>query len=139
MAARKKSKTKKYTYAVGRRRRSSARVRLYKGKEQSMVNGVAIGKYFPGEVYRTLWSAPFEITGTVGKFYITAKVVGGGKKGQLDAVMHGTARAFCELDSEKYRASLKREGLLTRDDRRRQRRMVGTGGKARRKKQSPKR
>lgn len=135
----KKTSNKKYTYAVGRRRRSSARVRLYKGRQESTVNGKLIGKYFPGNVMQTLWQKPFELTETLGKYYVTVKVVGGGKKGQLDATVHGIARAFSTLDSDKFRKALKTEGLLTRDDRRRERRKVGTGGKARRKKQSPKR
>jgi len=75
----------------------------------------------------------------VGKYYVTVKVVGGGKNGQLDAVVHGIARAFDKADREKFRPPLKRAGLLTRDARVRERRKVGTGGKARRKKQSPKR
>ena len=65
--------------------------------------------------------------------------MGGGKKGQLGAVTHGMARAFDKLDREKFRPELKKAGLLTRDSRTRERRKIGTGGKARRKKQSPKR
>lgn len=134
------SKTKKaYTYAAGRRRTSSARVRLHKGEKESAVNGVVIGKYFEGSVARSAWMKPFEITETVGKYYVTAKVVGGGKKGQLDAVVHAIAKAFNELDREKFRTALKSAGLLTRDSRKRERRMVGTGGRARKQKQSPKR
>ena len=133
-------KTKKdYTYAVGRRRSASARVRLHKGSKESTVNGEVIGKYFPGEVMRKAWQKPFELTDTLSKYYITVKVIGGGKNGQLDATTHGTAKAMVSLDSEKYRAPLKKAGLLTRDARIRERRKVGTGGRARRRKQSPKR
>lgn len=140
MASKKIKKVKKdYAYGVGRRRTSSARVRLYKGNKESLVNDQVIGKYFPGAVMRSAWQKPFELTGTVGKCYITAKVEGGGKQGQLAAVVHGIARAFTNLDAEKYRKVLKSGGLLTRDARKRQRRMVGTGGKSRRAKQSPKR
>lgn len=138
--AKKNKKTKRdYTYAVGRRKTSSARVRLFKGGKESLVNGEVIGKYFPGKVNSQKWQKPFGLTGTLGKYYITAKVSGGGKKGQLGALLHGVARAFSSLDPDKFRKPLKDEGLLTRDSRKRQRRMVGTGGKARRKKQSPKR
>lgn len=138
--ARKNKKIKKdYTYAVGRRKTSSARVRLFKGKKESLVNGQVIGKYFPGLVSARKWQKPFVLTNTSGKYYITVKVSGGGKMGQLDAVVHGIARAFSKLDQAKFKKVLKDQGLLTRDARRRQRRMVGTGGKARRKKQSPKR
>ena len=138
MAAKRKS-TKKYTYAAGRRRSCSARVRLFKGKGQSLVNEIPIGEYFPGKIDKTKWMAPFELTDTQGKFYVTIKVIGGGKQGQLDASVHGISKAYDVLDSEKYRQPLKKAGLLTRDARIRDRRKVGTGGKARRAKQSPKR
>lgn len=132
-------KKKDYIYAVGRRRSASARVRLFKGSEQSMVNDMPIGVYFPGEINRVYWQRPFELTNTLGKYYVTVKVVGGGKRGQLEAVVHGIARALAKLDEEKFRPPLKKAGLLTRDARVRERRKVGMGGKARRKKQSPKR
>jgi len=67
------------------------------------------------------------------------KVAGGGNSGQLDAMIQGIARALSAIDTGKFRPILKTSGLLTRDARIRQRRMVGTGGKARRAKQSPKR
>jgi small subunit ribosomal protein S9 len=135
-----KKKTKKdYTYAAGRRKTSSARVRLHKGNKESTVNDIVIGKYFPGDAMRARWQKPFDLTDTKGKYYITVKVSGGGKKGQLDAVVHATAKAFSSLDAKKFRSPLKKSGLLTRDDRIRERRMVGTGGKSRRQKQSPKR
>ncbi len=59
--------------------------------------------------------------------------------GQLDAIVLGIARVLNEYDKEKYRPVLKTKGYFTRDARIRERRKVGTGGKARRKKQSPKR
>jgi len=136
MAAKKQTK---HTYAAGRRRSASARVRLHKGDKESLVNDQVIGKYFPGEVMRAKWQSPFLLTNTVGKYYVTVKVVGGGRNGQLDAVAHGTAKTLALLDPEKYRAPLKSAGLLTRDSRKRERRMVGTGGRARKQKQSPKR
>ncbi len=128
-----------YTYAVGRRRKASARIRLFKGKGDSMVNGKLIAEYFPGSVNRDAWSKPFKAVDVSNKYYVTVKVVGGGKKGQLDAVVHGIARALAKEDREKFRKPIKKLGLLTRDSRVRERRKVGTGGKARRKKQSPKR
>jgi small subunit ribosomal protein S9 len=137
--ASKKANKKDYFYAVGRRRTSSARVRLYKGKNESTVNGELIGKYFPGAIMRTAWQRPLKLTDLLDKYYVTIKVVGGGKKGQLDACVHGISKALAQMDREKLRPILKAEGLLTRDARKRERRMVGTGGKARRKKQSPKR
>ncbi len=135
----KKAKSKKYIYAVGKRKSSSARVRLYKGQGESMVNNMSFEKYFPGSTARMLWSRPFDLTGSLGKYFVSVKVRGGGKKGQLEAVTHGIAKALALAKPDKFRLILKKAGLLTRDSRVRQRRMVGTGGKARRQKQSPKR
>ena len=134
-----KSKKVDYTYAVGRRREASARVRLYRGKGESTVNGMAYAKYFPGIVAEKALKKPFGATETSDKFYFTAKTAGGGKEGQLEAVVLGIARALVKVSTDKNRVPLKKLGLLTRDSRIRQRRMVGMGGKARRKKQSPKR
>lgn len=139
MAKTKKTTNKKFTYAVGRRRTSSARVRLFKGNKESVVNDKVIGNYFPGVIARAIWQKPFKLTDNVDKYFITVKVIGGGKRGQLEAVVLGTAKAFASLNREKYRSELKKAGLLTRDSRIRERRKVGTGGRARRQKQSPKR
>ena len=131
-------KSKEYIFSVGRRKTSVARVRLHKGKDQHTVNGQSIGQYFPGEEMQKLWSRPFTLTQTEGKYFITVKAQGGGKNGQLGATIHGTARALVKLD-ENHKPVLRKAGLLTRDPRARQRRMVGMGGKSRRAKQSPKR
>jgi len=134
----KKSKNnKKFIYAVGRRKQAVARVRLFRGKGKTVVNNKPIDEYFPGEEMKVAYEKPFELTNFQG--YATIRVSGGGKRGQLGAVVHGLSRALAKLDREKFRGPLKKAGLLTRDARVRQRRMVGTGGKARRKKQSPKR
>ncbi len=133
-------KSKDYILAVGRRREAVARVRLYsKGSGIITVNAKPVEEYFTGSVNKIFYLKPLAVTDTVGKFDITVKVEGGGLSGQLGAMIHGIARALSSLNKEKYRSLLKKQGLLTRDPRTRQRRMVGTGGKARRKKQSPKR
>ena len=128
-----------YTYAAGKRKVASARVRLFKGKGENTVNEIAAGKYFPGEINRLMMEKPFSLTETSGKYHFSARIIGGGKEGQLDALVHGLSRALSLVDKEKNRSVLKKAGLLTRDSRKRERRMVGTGGKARRAKQSPKR
>lgn len=133
------AKKQNFIYATGRRKTASARVRLFKGKGESLVNDIAAEKYFPGAVAKALLDKPFTLTETLGKYYFTARIIGSGKNGQLDALVHGLSRAFSLTDKEKFRTLLKRAGLLTRDARERERRMVGTGGKARRAKQSPKR
>ena len=128
-----------YTFSVGRRRAASARVRLFKGKGENQVNGISIEQYFPGVINKVAWSQPFKLTETEGKYFVTVKVAGGGKNGQLDAVILGISRALALAEKEKFRPPLKKAGLLARDSRIRERRKVGMGGKARRKKQSPKR
>lgn len=131
----------KYTFSVGRRKSASARVRLYKGLGENMINGKKILPRDGKKVveFSSQLAKPFKLTETEGKYYFTAVVAGGGKEGQIEAIVHGIARAFVKLNPEKFRFILKKNNLLTRDSRERERRMVGTGGKSRRKKQSPKR
>jgi small subunit ribosomal protein S9 len=132
-------KTKKdYLYAVGRRKEATARVRLYPKKGDMLVNQKPADEYFPGEIAKTNYLMPFKVTGTLDKFSFSAKVEGSGINGQLKAISHGLSRALVKHDPE-HKIALKQHGLLTRDSRMKERRKVGTGGKARRKKQSPKR
>ncbi len=135
-----------YTYAVGRRKTAIARVRLYPkasvpGKDgtQLLINDKPAEVYFGGNAEKNQYRLPFILTETLTKMSASVKVAGGGIQSQLDALVHGVARALTKLDSAKYRATLKTAGLLTRDPRAKERRKVGTGGKARRAKQSPKR
>ena len=139
---------KDFIFGLGRRKSASAEVRLYEKaakwgemvaeKGEILVNNKKAAEYFGAESEK-VYMEPFRVTNTQDKFAITAKVAGGGKAGQLDAVVLGIARALNTLDREKYRSLLKKKGLLTRDPRVRERRKVGMGGKARRRKQSPKR
>lgn len=146
----KKTQSKNYTQAVGRRREAVARVRIYSGAKAEVfgeerkhgdivVNGKPIAEYFRVTSYGPKYKRVLEELGIAGKYIISAKVEGGGLSGQLDAVIHGVARVLDKLDSEKFHKLLREKGYLTRDPRTRERRKVGTGGKARRKKQSPKR
>ena len=131
--------TGKYYEAVGRRKVATARVRLYESAGDFIVNDKIVGKYFNTISDAPLrYNNPFDLTGTRGKFSVTAKVSGSGASAQLDAVIHGIARALVKYD-ETFRGLLKPEGLLTRDDRMKETRKIGMGGKARRKGQSPKR
>ena len=133
-----KKKKVNFIRGLGRRKTSIARVRLFKGGNESLVNGQLIGEYFPGPVMSKFWQGPFKETDTLGKCYVTVKVSGGGKESQLRAVIHGMARALAATKAN-FRSPLKKAGLLTRDARSRERRKVGQGGRARKKKQSPKR
>lgn len=132
-------KTVTYIQAVGRRKTAIARVRLYLKPGEIVVNGKPIDQYFPGEANKLLYSEPLKAAKVAEKVSATIKVSGGGLKGQLAAVIHGLSRALVKADAKKYRSVLKKRGWLTRDDRMRERRKVGMGGKARRRKQSPKR
>ncbi len=148
----KKKTEQTYFEGIGRRKSAVARVRLYlvDGKSDMMVNKIKIKKgdvlvnsktaqeYFPHAYQKVAYEKPFALTETVARFAVVAKVVGGGTESQLEAVSLGASRALLKVD-DSLRPSLKKEGLLTRDSRIRERRKVGTGGKARRKKQSPKR
>ncbi len=146
------STNKEFIYAVGRRKSAVARVRLYKTvkpgllwndakieKGKVLVNGKPAAEYFSGDVMEAFYKEPFVATNTLDKYGVTIKVVGGGLKGQLEAAILGISRVLSEIDVEKFRPILKKKGMLTRDSRVRQRRTVGTGGKSRRQKQSPKR
>lgn len=133
-----KATKKNYTFAVGRRKTSVARVRLYSGRGDTLVNDKPINVYFAGVAPEVVWNKPFTVTKTEGKFWTTVKVAGGGKHSQLDAMKLGLSRALVAVNADN-RPALKSHGLLTRDSRQRERRMIGTGGKSRRKKQSPKR
>lgn len=128
----------KYFYAHGRRKEAAARVRLYKGRGQFIVNEQPIEKYFPQEMARVSYLRPFLLTKTQDKYYATIKVQGSGKSGQLAAVVHGLARALIKAD-ESLRPILKKAKLLTRDSRVKERRKYGLAQKARKGKQSPRR
>ncbi len=130
-------KTKEYIYALGRRKRSIARIRLLKGKGQTLVNDMPVGQYFK-DISPVYFLKPFELTDTTGKFYVTAKIEGGGKQGQLGAFTLGVGRALVKMD-ENFRKILRQNGLLTRDPRERERRKFGLAQGARARKQSPKR
>lgn len=124
--------------AVGRRKEAIARVRLLSGNGQLTINGKPVGEYFPGAVFQKLYQKPSEVTKTSGKYTISVKVEGGGQVSQLGAMVHGIARALSKKDPS-LRPALKREGLLRRDARVKERRKYGHAGKARAMKQSPKR
>lgn len=135
----KRGRKKSYTYAIGRRKKATARVRLFKGKGDLLVNDQSIEKYFPGKVNKIVYSKPFQVTDSTGKYYASVKVEGSGKNGQLGAVVHGFARALDKENSELFHQPLKKAGLLTRDPRMKERRKPGLAQSARAKKQSPKR
>lgn len=123
---------------VGRRKEAVARVRIAPGEGQLIINGKPIAEYFSGAIFQKLYSKPLEITKTLGKYSVSVKVEGGGQVAQIGAFVHGLARALSKASPD-FKITLKKEGLLTRDARVKERRKYGNAQKARAKKQSPKR
>ena len=133
-----KKETKKYVYAIGRRKRSTARIRLFAGKGQFLVNDKPVDEYFK-DISKVVYLKPLEVAGLEGKYFATARIIGGGTTGQVGAFIHGLSRALGKVEEEKYKKVLKSAGLFTRDPREKERRKFGLAQSARAKKQSPKR
>jgi len=124
-------------YATGRRKTSSARVYLKKGKGNISVNDRKLDEYFGRKVAQMLVMQPLELLDLSEKIDVNVKVKGGGSFGQAGAIRHGISRALTSYDEE-YRSQLKKAGLLTRDSRRVERKKPGLV-KARKSKQFSKR
>ena len=120
------------THALGRRKAAVARVYLTAGKGNVTVNDRPLETYFSLESLRYVVNQPFEVTGTLGQFDVKVNVVGGGIKGQAEAIRLGIARALCEVNKEAYRSTLKAAGFLTRDAREVERKKPGQSGARRR-------
>lgn len=114
-------------YGTGRRKTSTARVFLRPGNGTISVNYREFANYFPTEVLRTEIRQPLVLTETSDKFDILATVEGGGIAGQAGAVRLGISRALCRYNLE-LRGALKKEGLLTRDARAKERKKYGLAG-----------
>ncbi len=111
-------------YSTGRRKTSTARVFLRKGKGDIIVNKRPLDTYFGRETARMIVRQPLETSDTVGNFDITVTVRGGGMSGQAGAIRHGITRALIEYDNE-LRPVLRRAGFVTRDARKVERKKVG--------------
>jgi small subunit ribosomal protein S9 len=114
-------------YGTGKRKSSTARVRLLPGSGQVIVNKRDLSEYFKGETQRTVIRYPLAVTENLGKFDIRALVSGGGTSGQAGAIRLGIANALLQFNSE-LRPRLKRAGLLTRDSRIKERKKYGQKG-----------
>jgi small subunit ribosomal protein S9 len=107
----------KYFEGIGRRKTSTARVRIYAGEKASTVNDKAVDKYFESiKDSVQLVNKPLVVTGLNGKYYFSAKVSGGGKSAQVDSIQLGVSRALYSMD-ESLKAVLRKENLVTRDPR----------------------
>jgi small subunit ribosomal protein S9 len=120
------SATKEYV-ATGRRKESTARVRLKPGHGQVLVNGRPIREYLQRDTLVMIANQPFDATDTRDKFDVRVRAAGGGLTGQAGAIRLGVARALAEYD-EKYKPTLRRAGLLTRDAREVERKKYGQPG-----------
>ena len=114
----------RYFEAVGRRKTATARVRLYTGTGDIIVNDRLLEDHFPRLRDRRHLPEPLEATDTKDSYNITVLVNGGGISGQAGAVRHGIARALVVAD-ENLRKLLRRGGFLTRDARMKERKKYG--------------
>ncbi|HSH82937.1 MAG TPA: 30S ribosomal protein S9, partial [Herpetosiphonaceae bacterium] len=112
---------KRYYQGTGRRKTAVARVRLFPGNGEMVVNGRSVPEFFGGrELLHHIVRSPLEATGMMGAFNVLAKVRGGGDSGQAQAVRHGIARALVDAD-ETLRPVLRQAGFMTRDPRMKER------------------
>ena len=116
---------KKYIETIGRRKTSSARVRITEATKTSyLINEREIGSYFPTAELQRVATQPITVAKLGIKFKVTVQVKGGGVSSQAVAVSHGLARALVAYDKE-LRTKIKKEGLLKRDPRAKERRKFG--------------
>lgn len=114
-----------YHYGTGRRKTAVARVRIFPGSGQIVVNGKTSPEYFGGRaLYQTDITQPLRLTNMLDRFDVSVRVSGGGTSGQAGAIRHGISRALIRFDEE-LRPTLKRAKMLTRDPRAKERKKVG--------------
>lgn len=116
-------KSGRYYEAVGRRKTSTARVRLFTKGVGIIINKKDFADYFPAHLQRII-DAPLRKMKTVEKFKIEALVDGGGIHSQAEAIRHGVARALVLFNGD-FQKRLKRSGYLKRDPRKKERRKYG--------------
>lgn len=117
--------TGEYSYAVGKRKCSIATVRVYhKGSGRVMINGLDSKQYFEIGEYISKLLEPLKLAGLASKVDVSAKVEGGGKAAQAEAVRLGISRAVTKKEPEN-RTVLKKSGFLTRDSRVKERKKPG--------------
>ncbi|MBC8512286.1 MAG: 30S ribosomal protein S9 [Dehalococcoidia bacterium] len=116
--------TQTYDRGTGKRKCAVAQVKLFSGRGEIIVNGKPYQDVFPRREHRRTIEHPFVATDTEGKFNVEVKVNGGGISGQAWAIRHGIARALVKAN-EQFKPLLRREGLLTRDPRVKERKKYG--------------
>ncbi len=118
-------------YATGKRKNAIARAWVSAGNGEITVNKRPLDKYFPRAVLRNVVQQPLEIVGLLGKCDVKATIRGGGTSGQAGALRHAIAKALVTM-TPTLREPLKKEGLLTRDSRVKERKKYGQKGARRR-------
>lgn len=111
-------------HGVGKRKGSVARVYISEGTGQIAVNQRTLDDYFKRPTLRMVVEHPLALADVRGKFDISINVVGGGLTGQAGAIRHGLTRALMDYDPS-FRKVLKDAGLVTRDARKKERKMYG--------------
>jgi len=114
-------------YGTGRRKSAIARVYLRPGNGDFKVNGRAFEQYFVTPAQRSAAKAPLASADAAASFNVVASVLGGGVRGQADAVKLGIARALMQFNTE-LRKKLKTEGMISRDSRGKERKKYGQKG-----------
>jgi small subunit ribosomal protein S9 len=114
----------RYYEAVGRRKRAVARVRLYPGDGEVVINEKGLREYFGRHQDWKSVLAPLQLTDNENAFNLSVLVKGGGITGQAHAIGHGVARALLGVDPN-LRKTLRRAGFLTRDPREKERKKPG--------------
>ena len=128
----------KYFYAIGRRKSSTARVRVQGGNGKIVVNDKPAAEYFAAsQMLLSELNKPFDVLQQENKFDITAVVTGGGHASQIDAIRLGIVKALVEMSPD-LKSTLKRADLLSRDPREKERKKFGFKG-ARKQRQFTKR
>ena len=115
---------KEYIYATGKRKSSIARVNIIPGTGKITINKKDMNENYTLDTLKAIVLKPFTVTNLMEKYDVIATVNGGGFAGQAGAVAHGIAKALATTDADVH-ATLKRNGLLTRDSRVKERRKYG--------------
>lgn len=115
---------KKALHAVGKRKTAIARVYMTPGTGKFVINKREIDDYYIRATSKMMVMQPLELTGNVGKYDIAVNVCGGGLNGQAGAIRHAISRILAEKDPA-YKTTLKANGLITRDARKKERKMYG--------------
>ena len=113
-----------YFYGTGRRKTAIARVKIMPGRGAIVINGIPYEELLTRIEHRTMVTKPLIVTDSLGKYNVVVTTIGGGTAGQAGAISHGIARALLKANAEN-RLKLKRNVLLTRDPRAKERKKAG--------------